>query len=83
MLGWPCTGCGVGEDGGEVKHRVLRVWLEHEVELAAVPAFEPLFDSQAILDFRRQWLGDAPSLTALDGFLPVSGSKPSSLSRWR
>ena len=46
-------------------HRVLRVHLQHEVELAAVPAVEPLRDPQALEDFRRDSLGDAASLTPL------------------
>jgi hypothetical protein len=52
----------IGEDGRDIEHRVLRVHLQHEVELIAVPAVEPLLDAQPIENFRRHWLGDAPSL---------------------
>jgi hypothetical protein len=46
-------GLGIGENGREVKHCVLRIRLQHEVELAAVPALEPLFEPQSFEDFRR------------------------------
>ena len=55
----------IGEDGGNVESGVLRVRLQHEVELASVPALESLFEPQPIQDFRGNGLGDAISLPPL------------------
>jgi hypothetical protein len=56
----PSHGRDVSEDGRDVKHCVLRVQVLHAVELVAVPALEPVLEP--IEDFRRDRLGDAPSL---------------------
>src|SRR4029079_13371585 len=56
----PAQGCGVDKDGGDVKDRVLRVHGLHAIELASVPALEPL--GELIEDFGGDRLGDVPSL---------------------
>src|SRR6185295_6568438 len=55
----------IGEDGRNVEHRVLRVRLQHEVELASVPALESLFEPQSIHDIGGNALNDAVSLPPL------------------
>jgi ketosteroid isomerase-like protein len=58
----PANRCDIGEDRRDVKNRALRVRFLHEVKLAAVPAVEPLLETQPIEDFRRNRLDDASSL---------------------
>ena len=52
----------IGKDGGDVKHRVLGVHLQHDIELAAVPAVEPLLNPHSIEDFWGNCLSDASSI---------------------
>lgn len=52
----------IGENSGDVEHCIVRVHLQHEVKLAAVPAFERFRPPQPIKDFRRNSADDATSL---------------------
>jgi hypothetical protein len=48
----------VSEDSRDVELRVLRVGLQHEVELVAAPAIEPFLEPEPIEDLGRNRAGD-------------------------